>query len=116
MDEVLSYFSSYREKGWGTKLYNFIQALTETCRGRNNCVLIVSAPKSEFDYSYTADDIADLQRIEAMLQRVSKSVILSAESDASEIIRRRLFEWDDRAITPDGRVLLPKDAYDSCRI
>ena len=115
MDEVLSYFSTYRDKGWGTKLYNFIQALTETCRGRKNCVLIVSAPKSDYDYSYTADDVADLQRIEAMLQRISKSVILSAESDACEIIRRRLFEWDDRAVTPDGRVLLPKEAYDTCR-
>ncbi len=115
MDEVLSYFSTYRDKGWGTKLYNFIQALTETCRGRKNCVLIVSAPKSDYDYSYTADDVSDLQRIEAMLQRISKSVILSAESDACEIIRRRLFEWDDRAVTPDGRVLLPKEAYDTCR-
>jgi hypothetical protein len=115
MDEVLSYFSTYRQAGYGTKLYNFIQALSETCRGRNNCVLIVSAPKSDFDYSYTAEDVADLQRLENLLQRLSKAIILSAESDACEIIRRRLFEWDDRAVTSDGRVLLSKEAHETCK-
>jgi hypothetical protein len=42
-------------------------------------------------------------------------VIVSVESETSEIIRRRLFEWDERAVTPDGRVILNKDAEDACR-
>jgi len=115
MDEVLSFFSTYRQAGYGTRLYNFIQALSETIRGRNNCVMLVSAPKSDFDYSYTADDVADLQRLENLLERLSKFVMLSAESDASEIIRRRLFEWDHRAITADGRVMMPAEAHETCR-
>ncbi|MBI2925504.1 MAG: ATP-binding protein [Verrucomicrobia bacterium] len=115
MDEVLSFFSTYRQAGYGTKFYNFLQALSETVRGRNNCVLIVSAPKSDFDYCYTAEDVADLQRLENVLERLSKSVLLSAEADACEIIRRRLFEWDDRAVTSDGRVLLSKEAHDTCK-
>lgn len=115
MDEVLSYFSTYRQVGYGTKLCNFIQALSETTRGRNNSVLLVSAPKSDFDYSYTADDVADLQRLENLLERLSKSVMLSAEADASEIIRRRLLEWDHRAITTDGRVMMPAEAHETCR-
>lgn len=113
MDEVLSFFSSYRKSGYGTALYNFVQSLSETCRGRENVVLVASVPKS--DYSYTQDDIADEQRLKHLLNRISKSVILSNESDASEIIRRRLFEWDERAFTPDGRVILSKDAEDTCR-
>lgn len=113
MDEVLSFFSSYRKSGYGTALYNFMQSLSETCRGRENVVLVASVPKS--DYSYTQDDIADEQRLKHLLNRISKSVILSNESDASEIIRRRLFEWDERAFTPDGRVILSKDAEDTCR-
>jgi hypothetical protein len=40
---------------------------------------------------------------------------VSVESETSEIIRRRLFEWDERAMTPDGRVLLNKDAEDTCK-
>jgi predicted AAA+ superfamily ATPase len=115
MDEVLSFFSTYRQAGYGTKFYNFLQALTEIIRGRTNCVLIVSAPKSDFDYSYTADDVADLQRLENLLERLSKAIILSAESDACEIIRRRLFEWDEKAVTSDGRVLLPKEAHETCK-
>lgn len=113
MDEVLSFFSSYRKTGYGTALYNFMQSLSETVRGRTNVVFVASVPKS--DYSYTQDDTADEQRLKHLLNRVSKSVILSSESDASEIIRRRLFEWDERAFTPDGRVILNKDAEDACR-
>ena len=113
MDEVLSFFSSYRKTGYGTALYNFMQSLSETVRGRANVVFVASVPKS--DYSYTQDDTADEQRLKHLLNRVSKSVILSSESDASEIIRRRLFEWDERAFTPDGRVILNKDAEEACR-
>jgi hypothetical protein len=115
MDEVLSFFSTYRQAGYGTRLYQFIQSLSETVRGRSNCVLLISAPKSDFDYSYTTDDVADLQRLENLLERLSKSVMLSAEADASEIIRRRLFEWDHRAIAADGRVMMPAEAHETCR-
>lgn len=113
MDEVLSFFSSYRKAGYATALYNFMQSLSETARGRENVVFVASVPKS--DYSYTQDDIADEQRLKHLLNRISKSVILSSESDSAEIIRRRLFEWDERAFTPDGRVILNEDAEETCR-
>lgn len=113
MDEVLNYISTYRDRGWHNKLYNFIQALSETIRGRNNAVLVGSIPASEL--SYTDKDEADQQRLKNLLDRLGKAVIVSVESETSEIIRRRLFEWDERAVTPDGRVILNKDAEDACR-
>lgn len=113
MDEVLNYISTYRDRGWHNKLYNFIQALSETVRGRNNAVLVGSIPASEL--SYTDKDEADQQRLKNLLDRLGKAVIVSVESETSEIIRRRLFEWDERAVTPDGRVILNKDAEDACR-
>jgi len=113
MDEVLSFFSSYRKASYGTALYNFMQSLSETVRGRENVVFVASVPKS--DYAYTQDDIEDEQRLKHLLNRISKSVILSSESDSAEIIRRRLFEWDERAVTADGRVILDKSAEDTCR-
>jgi predicted AAA+ superfamily ATPase len=70
-------------------------------------------PASEL--SYTATDEQDQQRIKNLLDRVGKAVIMSVESESSEIIRRRLFEWDERAVTQDGRVLLPKEAHDACK-
>jgi hypothetical protein len=39
---------------------------------------------------------------------------MSADSETSEIIRRRLFEWDENAVTADGRVLLNRDAIGTC--
>ncbi|BAU47457.1 ATPase AAA [Sulfurifustis variabilis] len=113
MDEVLNYISTYRDRGWHNKLYNFIQALSETVRGRNNAVLVGSIPASEL--SYTDKDHADQQRLKNLLDRLGKAVIVSVESETSEIIRRRLFEWDERAVTSDGRVILDKQAEDTCR-
>jgi hypothetical protein len=40
---------------------------------------------------------------------------MSAESETSEIIRRRLFEWDPAAEARNGKVLLPKEAVETCR-
>lgn len=113
MDEVLNYISTYREQGWHNKLYNFIQALSETVRGRHNVVLVGSIPASEL--AYTDKDHADQQRLKNLLDRLGKAIIVSVEGETSEIIRRRLFEWDERAVTPDGRVILNKDAEDACR-
>ena len=113
LDEILNYCSTYRSLGYHNRLYNFIQALSETVRGMDNVVLVASLPKSE--YEYTEDDEADQQRLEKMLARLGKAVIMSADTDTSEIIRRRLFEWDTQAITQDGRVMLPKDAHTTCQ-
>ena len=107
MDEIINYVSTYRKKGYHNSLYNFVQSLSETVRGMKNAVLLVSLPASEI--AYTDKDEADEQRFKYMLDRLGKAVVMSAESETSEIIRRRLFEWDERAITPDGRVLLSGD-------
>lgn len=99
MDEIINYVSTYRRHGYSDRLYNFIQALSETVRGQDNAVLVVSIPASELEY--TADDATDEQRFKKMLDRVGKAVIMSAESETSEIIRRRLFEWS--GIPKEGR-------------
>lgn len=44
---------------------------------------------------------------EPCLIRVGKAMTMNAGAETSEIIRRRLFEWDTRALGGDGRVLLP---------
>jgi hypothetical protein len=112
LDEIINYVSTYRGKGYHNKLYNFIQALSETARGEDNVVLVVSIPASELEY--TSADESDEQRFKKMLDRLGKAVVVSAESETSEIIRRRLFEWDDQAVSQDGKILLPKDAVNTC--
>jgi len=99
MDEIINYVSTYRSLGYNNKLYNFVQALSETARGQSNVVLLVSIPASELEY--TADDHADETRFKKMLDRLGKAMVMSAESETSEIVRRRLFEWD--GVPPDAR-------------
>lgn len=112
MDEIINYVSTYRKKGYHNSLYNFIQALSETARGMDNVVLVVSIPASEMEY--TEADERDEQRYKKMLDRLGKAVVMSAESETSEIIRRRLFEWDEGAISGDGKIMLPREAVATC--
>ena len=112
MDELMNFVSRSRKSGMAAQLYSFLHNLSEEARGRNNMVLAVSIPASELEMS--ADDQSDYERFKKLLDRVGKAVIMSAESETSEIIRRRLFEWDESAVTSDGRVLLNRDALATC--
>jgi hypothetical protein len=91
VDELMNYVSRYRQSGLSSQLYNFLQNLSETVRGRDNVVLAVSTPASELEMG--AEDFADHARFKKMLDRLGKAVVMAAEAETSEIIRRRLFEW-----------------------
>ena len=39
---------------------------------------------------------------------------MTAGAETSEIIRRRLFDWDMRALGSDGQVMLPEKAREAC--
>ena len=112
MDELMNFVSRSRKSGMAGQLYSFLHSLSEEARGRDNMVLAVSIPASELEMS--ADDQSDYERFKKLLDRVGKAVIMSAESETSEIIRRRLFEWDENAVASDGRILLNRDAVASC--
>jgi uncharacterized protein DUF499 len=93
MDELLNYLNRERNRktGLGGQLYSFVQNLSEEARAQDRVVLAVSLP-SVVD-EMTPEDEADFQRFEKLLDRLGKAMIMSAESETSEIIRRRLFEW-----------------------
>jgi hypothetical protein len=93
MDELLNYLNRERNRkaGLGGQLYSFVQNLSEEARAQGRVVLAVSLP-SVVD-EMTPEDEADFQRFEKLLDRLGKAMIMSAESETSEIIRRRLFEW-----------------------
>lgn len=112
MDELMNYISRSRKSGLSAQLYDFLHNLSETARGQRNVVLVVSVPASELEM--TAEDQSDYNRFKKMLDRLGKPVVMSAEAETSEIIRRRLFEWDQRALSQDGRVLMTKDAIVAC--
>lgn len=112
MDELMNFVSRSRKTGMAGQLYSFLHNLSEEARGRDNMVLAVSIPASELEMS--ADDQSDYERFKKLLDRVGKAVIMSAESETSEIIRRRLFEWEDKAVDAEGRVLLSRDALATC--
>lgn len=101
MDELLNYLNRERSRrgGLGGQLYSFVQNLSEEARAQDCVVLAVSLP-SVVD-EMTPEDEADFQRFEKLLDRLGKAMIMSAESETSEIIRRRLFEWG--GLPDDGK-------------
>lgn len=112
LDELMNYVSRNRRTGLGGQLYHFLQNLSEVVRGLGHVVLAVSIPASELEMS--AEDQSDYERFKKMLDRLGKAIVMSADAETSEIIRRRLFEWDERAVTSDGKVILSKDAIEAC--
>lgn len=99
LDELMNYVSRTRKLGLGGQLHSFIQNLSESARGRSNVVLAVSLPAAQLEMS--AEDHADFERFRKILDRLGKSVMMSAETETSEIIRRRLFEWE--GLPPDAK-------------
>ncbi len=99
IDELMNYVSRNRKTGLGSQLYHFLQNLSEEARGQRNVVLAVSVPASELEM--TAEDQGDYERFKKLLDRLGKPVIMSAEAETSEIIRRRLFEWG--GLPDDGK-------------
>ena len=91
MDELMNYVSRTRHTPLAGQLYSYLHNLSEVVRSRDNAVLAVSIPASELEM--TSDDQSDYERLKKLLDRVGKPIILSAEAETSEIIRRRLFEW-----------------------
>ncbi len=112
MDELMNFVTRSRKSGLATQLYSFLHNLSEEARGRDNLVLAVSIPASELEM--TAEDQSDYERFKKLLDRVGRPVMMSAEAETSEIIRRRLFEWDSNVLTPDGRIMLTRDALATC--
>jgi len=112
MDELMNYVSRSRKSGLSDQLYDFVHNLSETARGQKNVVLAVSVPASELEMG--AEDQQDYERIKKMLDRLGKAVFMSAETETSEIIRRRLFDCDDFGVSQRGTILLPKDAIQTC--
>jgi hypothetical protein len=113
MDELINYMSRNRKYGLADQLYNFIQSLAEAALGREKVVLVVSLPKAANEM--TPEDESDYQRFIKLLGRVSKPVAIASETEVSEIIRRRLFEWDRSALDQDGRMILNADAKAVCK-
>jgi hypothetical protein len=95
MDEVLNFLRRAREAGepyakLGSQMYSFLDILTREVVGATKTVLVVSLPMSE--YEMTQEDEANYQRLEKLLGRISKEVLLSQQIEIAEIVRRRLFE------------------------
>lgn len=99
MDEVMNYISRSRKSGLTAQFYSFLQNLSEEARGRDNLVLAVSIPASELEMN--PEDQRDFEAMKKLLDRLGKAVIMSAETESAEIIRRRLFEW--HGLPEDGR-------------
>lgn len=113
MDELMNYVSRNRDSGLSDQLYNFIQNLTNVASGEDRVVLVVSIPGSQMEMNEA--DFSDYNSFKKIMDKHGKAVMISAEAETSEIIRRRLFEWRPDEISSEGKVLLSADAKKTCK-
>lgn len=116
MDELMNYISRSRKKEMGSQLYNFLHNLSEVARGLDNVVLAVSIPASELEMN--TEDQTDYNKLKKLLDRTGKAIIMSSETETSEIIRRRLFEWEEQDLWVGGETVIPipKEAKKTCQV
>jgi hypothetical protein len=113
MDELMNYISTNRKSGLSDQFYNFIQNLTNVASSEDRVVLVVSIPGSQMEMNET--DFSDYNRFKKIMDKHGKAVMISAEAETSEIIRRRLFEWGPDEISPDGKIQLSTEAKKTCK-
>jgi len=99
MDELLNYVSRGRKLGLRDALYSFVQNLGEEARARDNVVLCASIPASELEMN--PDDQRDHEAFKKLLDRLGRAIMMAADTETAEIVRRRLFEWN--GLPEDGR-------------
>lgn len=91
LDELLNYVSRARRTGLSSQFYDFLHNLSEEARARENLVLCVSIPASELEMN--PEDQRDYDSYKKLLDRVGKAISMSSDTEVTEIIRRRLFDW-----------------------
>jgi hypothetical protein len=91
MDEILNYVNKARKKELASQFYDFLQSLSEEARAQDHVVLCVSIPASELEMN--PEDQRDYESYKKLLDRVGKAVSMSSDTEVTEIIRRRLFDW-----------------------
>lgn len=99
MDELINYVSRSRKTGLSYQFYDFVQNLSEEARGQDHVALCVSIPASELEMN--TEDQRDYDSFKKLLDRVGKSISMASDVEVTEIIRRRLFDW--QGLTDDMR-------------
>jgi len=92
IDELMNYISRARRLELRDQFFAFLHSLCEEVCAHNNVVLCVSIPASE-DLEMSPEDVRDFQSLKHLLDRLGKAIMMSADEEVAEIIRRRLFEW-----------------------
>lgn len=100
VDELMNYVTKARKLGSRDQFFAFLQSLCEEARAHKNVVVCVSIPASE-DLEMSPEDVRDFQSLKKLLDRLGKAIMMSADVEIAEIIRRRLFEWG--GLTDDAR-------------
>jgi len=92
IDELMNYITKARKLDLRDQFFAFLQSLCEEARAHTNVVICASIPASE-DLEISPEDVRDFQSLKKLLDRLGKAIMMSADTEIAEIIRRRLFEW-----------------------
>ena len=87
VDEALNYINRHREGA--EKFHAFLQNLTVAALGAERTAVMLSLPRSSVEL--TPWDVEWQGKIERVVRRVAKDLIVTDQGDVADVVRRRLF-------------------------
>lgn len=87
-DEVLNFLNRHRDMA--DSFHAFIQNLTVATTGTTHGAAVISLPRSQVEMTDWDQEWQD--RLQKVVRRVSKDLIVNDEAEISEVVRRRLFQ------------------------
>ena len=112
IDDLVEYALRAQTYGMVEQCYRFLQHLTEQARTLEHVVVVLTVPAQ--DQTTETGTSSAIEQYQSVLSQVSKAAPLASEKELPEIIRRRLFQWDAAAISPEGNVVLSDEALETC--
>ena len=114
IDDLLTYLRRETSPGMDQEVYRFFSDLSQLAQQEEKTALVVALPANT--PALDRQDVQELQRYTDLFRYMGQTIVVPVAQDAPEILRRRLFDWDAEEIAPEGKVILPDDALETCRL
>jgi len=113
IDDLLAYIRRESSVDMRQQIFRFLSDLAQLIQQEEKTALVITLPPHLANID--RQETQELQRYADLFRHLGETATLTVAHDVGEILRRRLFLWDEEEISSDGKLILPDDALETCR-